>query len=119
MSSTARLELLHEIADALDNDGTLTVGTMFRSPGIRIGNKIVAFLGHDDQLIVKLPRTRAVSLMDSGDALPVTMGTRTMREWVAVPGAGDDGSTLAKWLPLAKEALAYVKELETPEPDNG
>lgn len=106
----ADLGLLHELADALDHDGPITVGTMFRSPGIRVGDKIVAFLGHDGRLIVKLPRSRALALLDAGDAQAVTMGTRTMREWVGVPVGETHDATLASWLPLAKEGLAYVRE---------
>lgn len=103
------LELLHELVDALEYDGPITVGTMFRSPGIRVGGKIVAFLGHDGRLIVKLPRSRAVTLLEAGDAQPVTMGARTMREWVSVPPGATAEETLASWLPLAQEGLAYMR----------
>lgn len=111
MSTAARLGVLHEIADALGEDAPVTVGTMFRSPGIRIGDKIVAFLGHDDRLIVKLPRERARELLEAGVVQDVTMGTRTMREWVSVASEPDDDATLAAWLPLAREALDYVSTL--------
>ncbi|WP_448004617.1 hypothetical protein [Agromyces bauzanensis] len=107
-SMNPNLGLLHELAGALDHDGPITVGTMFRSPGIRVGDKIVAFLGHHDRLIVKLPRVRALAMLEAGTAQPVTMGTRTMREWVAVPAEATHEATFATWLPLAKEALAYV-----------
>jgi hypothetical protein len=102
------VELLREIADRLDHTGPLSIGTMFRSPGIRAGDKIVAFLGREDRLIVKLPRDRATSLIARGVAREVTMGRRTMREWIAVPASTDRESTRAKWLPLVQEALDYV-----------
>jgi hypothetical protein len=102
------VELLREIADHLDHPGPLSIGTMFRSPGIRAGDKIVAFLGRDNRLIAKLPRDRAVSLIARGAAQEVTMGKRTMREWIAIPAAPDLESTRAKWLPLVQEALVYV-----------
>ncbi|MFD4959053.1 hypothetical protein [Microbacterium sp. NPDC058389] len=108
---TLDAQILDEIAARLDNDEPLTIGTMFRSPGIRVRNKIVAFLGHDDRLIVKLPRERAVALIAQGAADEVTMGTRTMREWIAVPAGADDEATLATWVPLAQEALEYVVSL--------
>lgn len=108
-STTPRnLALLHELAAALDHEGPITVGTMFRSPGIRAGDKIVAFLGRDDRLILKLPRARALELLESGAAQQVTMGTRTMREWVAVPAEATHDATFATWSPLVREALAYV-----------
>ncbi|MDQ0896062.1 hypothetical protein [Agromyces ramosus] len=112
-SSTPGLEVLHEIASALENDGPITIGTMFRSPGIRTGDKIVAFLGHDGGLIVKLPRARASELLEAGAVEPVTMGTRTMREWVVVPAGDDIEATLTTWLPLAKESLVYVRATAT------
>ena len=102
------VELLREIAAQLEHSGPLEIGTMFRSPGIRAGDKIVAFLGHDDRLIAKLPRERAVELVERGDAGEVTMGKRTMREWIEIPASGDREATAARWLPLVQEALDYV-----------
>lgn len=108
--SAPGIEVLHELARALEHDAPITIGTMFRSPGIRVGDKIVAFLGHGSRLIVKLPRARAVELLKAGAAQPVTMGTRTMREWVAVPEGDDPEATLTTWLPIAKESLAFVQD---------
>jgi hypothetical protein len=104
----ADVELLREIAAQLHHDGPLEIGTMFRSPGIRAGGKIVAFLGHGDRLIAKLPRPRAVELIQRGDAAEVTMGKRTMREWIEIPAAEDRATTTARWLPVVQEALDYV-----------
>ena len=105
------MDLLLEIVAALENDGPVEIGTMFRSPGLRTGNKIVAFLGHGDRLIVKLPRPRAAALVDDGTAEPVTMGSRTMREWVAIPADPAAEATQATWTTLAREALHYVQQL--------
>ncbi|MFG1685276.1 hypothetical protein ACGFNP_34295 [Nonomuraea sp. NPDC049269] len=54
---------------------------MFRNPGLRTGDKTFGFLGHDGELIVKVPRIELGS-MSTGNAEQVTMGKRTMREWV-------------------------------------
>jgi hypothetical protein len=105
------MDLLLEVLAVLENEGPVESGTMFRSPGLRTGNKIVAFLGHGDRLIVKLPLPRAAALIDDGTAEPVTMGTRTMREWVAVPASLDPGTTQDAWTNLAREALHYVQQL--------
>ena len=105
------MDLLLDVAATLKNDGPIETGTMFRSPGLRTGNKIVAFLGHHDRLIVKLPRPRAVALMDDGTAEPVTMGARTMREWVAIPAGPDTETTRNTWTVLAREALHYVRQV--------
>ncbi|MCQ1956423.1 hypothetical protein NNX39_07920 [Arthrobacter sp. zg-Y826] len=108
--SQEALDLLYAIGDELQ-DGPLTVGTMFRSPGLRTGSKIVAFLGSGDYLIVKLPEARAQELIAAGTAGPVTMGKRTMREWVEVPSAADPGATALQWTALTREALEYVRSL--------
>ena len=101
-------ELLEEVAARLEHDGPLSIRTMFRSPGIRADGKIVAFLAHDGGLIVKLPRPAAVDLVARGEADEVTMGKRTMREWVRVPGGADRDATVAAWVPFAQQALDYV-----------
>lgn len=104
-------ELLHEIARALQDDGPVAVGTMFRSPALRTGKKVVAFLGSrsGDSLILKLPRARAAALMEDGTAGPVTIGKRTMREWIEVPAGADIDATRTAWTAFAREALLYVR----------
>ncbi len=106
--SEAALGLLRDIAAALQPDGPVTVGTMFRSPGLRVDGTIVAFLGHGDTLIVKLPRDRAAGLVAAGTASPVTMGKRTMREWVEIPADASLDATRAGWTRFAREALIHV-----------
>ena len=85
---------------------------MFRSPGLRVAGKIFAFLGRGDRLIVKVPRQRAEAAVASGAAEPVTMGQRTMKEWVAFPAVATDASATEQlWLSVADEAYRYVKSL--------
>ena len=106
-------DLLEDIASGFDDDPEVTIGTMFRSPGLRVGGEIFAFLGTDGELIVKLPSARAVQLVEDGTADRIVMGKRTMREWVELSAATDDASTLALWMDLAKEAHHYVKSLNS------
>lgn len=112
--SDEAVELLHEIAAELGKAGPIEVGTMFRSPGIRTETKIVAFVGADDRLILKVPRERALVLIEQGVAGSLSMGRRTMREWIEVP-AGDDlhtdnpARTLETWSALARESFDYVR----------
>ena len=73
--------------------------------------KVFAFLGHDGGLIVKLPEDRARLLVDEGTAERVTMGTRSMREWVAFPAQADEAATLALWQRMARQARTYVDSL--------
>ncbi|MCC9198368.1 hypothetical protein QNO08_01730 [Arthrobacter sp. zg-Y820] len=107
--SQEAVDLLHEIAAVLRDDGPIAVGTMFRSPGLRSGKKIVAFLGSGDVLLVKLPRTRAAALVAEGSAEPVTMGSRTMREWVEIPTQTDPDATRTAWTDYAREAFSFVR----------
>jgi len=109
--SPVTVGLLDDIAAALAKDGPIETGTMFRSPGLRTGNKIVVFLGHNDHLVAKLPRARAAAMVTEGAAEPVTMGTRTMREWVAIPANDDLAITRTTWITIAREAFQYVREL--------
>lgn len=107
--SQEALDMLHRIAAALQDDGPVDVGTMFRSPGLRTGTTIVAFLGAEDRLLVKVPRERAIQLVSEEAAEPVTMGARTMREWVAIPTDADPAATEMRWTTFAREALTYLR----------
>lgn len=109
------VEILYRIAAALEKDGPIEVGTMFRSPGLRTGKAIVAFLGSENRFLVKLPQERADALVGAGDAEPVTMGARTMREWIAIPPADGVPATEARWSAFAREAFAYVRQLSERE----
>ncbi|TDC42198.1 MmcQ/YjbR family DNA-binding protein [Actinomadura sp. KC345] len=83
----------------------------FRSPGLRVGGKVFAFLGFDGELIVKLPSDRANAFVDAGTAEKVVMGERTMREWIAFPALDDRAATLTQWREVAREAHRYVDAL--------
>jgi len=104
-------DLLETVAEDFDHVPDVVMGTMFRSPGLRDGKKIFAFLGSHGQLIVKLPNDRAGQFVDAGIAERVVMGTRTMREWVAFPGGDDRAATLSRWREVAREAYDYVHSL--------
>ncbi len=101
-------DVIEQLAADLSTDAPVDVATMFHSPAVRSAGKIVAFLGHDDRLILKLPRERAMQLMTDGTVEAVTMGERTMREWVSIALSTDR----SVWLGLSREALAYVRGLE-------
>ena len=102
-NSDKRVDLLLALSASLEPEHPVTIGTMFRSPAIRSGNKVVAFLGHGETLIVKVPAERAEALVAEGSAERVTM-----REWIVLPAAENDKDTLAQWIPRTQEALRYV-----------
>lgn len=87
---------------------TADLGTMFRSPALRVHGKVFAFVGHDGTLIVKLPHDRIAELEREGIGVPVTMGERTMREWAEVAALADTSSTFDLWSVLTGEAHRFV-----------
>lgn len=106
--------LLDEIAAEYLGEPEVQFGTMFASPGLRVNGKIFAFLGRDHRLIVKLPQARVRESVSAGVAQAVTMGTRTMKEWVAFPLDEDDADrSLTRWRRAAREAHDYVGNLSS------
>ena len=104
-------DLLDEVAEDYAGEHDVVAGTMFRSPGLKVGGKIFAFLGFDGRLIVKLPAERANGLVAAGAAEKVVMGERTMREWISFPAAGDRAATVCLWRDVTQEAYRYVDSL--------
>jgi hypothetical protein len=96
-------EAFETVAEALLREPDTAAGTGFGSnPGVRVGGKIAAMLV-GGRLVVKLPAERCQELIASG-AEPLSMGTRTTREWVSLGPEREP-----EWLPLAREALAFVR----------
>jgi hypothetical protein len=77
-------------------------GPMFSTVGWRVRGKVFAFVGNAGDLIVKLPETRVGELVAAGSGEPMTLGRRTMREWVHIPPTGD-------WDALVVEAHGFVE----------
>ena len=76
----------------------------FGSDALKIGGKIFAMLSHD-RLVVKLPRARVDELVDAADGERFDPGHgRVMKEWLSL-----DPSSELEWLPLAKEAMIFVR----------
>ena len=58
----------------------------------------------NDALVVKLPRECVMALIAAGQGQRLDPGHgRVMHEWLTLAPACDDA-----WLPLAREALAFV-----------
>lgn len=109
---SAAAALLEEIALEYGREPGVDWGTMFRGPGLRIDGKIFAFLGREDRLIVKLPRGRVREALDAGSAQMVTLGRRTLKEWIGFPyNEADAAATAATWHHVAREAFEYVRSL--------
>ncbi len=79
-------------------------GKGFGSRALKVKDKIFAMLSSRDELVVKLPRQRVDTLVESGAGRRFDPGHgRLMKEWLVV-------ETPAKgWLPLALEAMEFVR----------
>ena len=99
-------ERFEAIVDALAGTEGVTVGSNrpgFGSGALKVYGRIFA-MARRGGLVLKLPSRRVADLLASGDGTPFDAGKgRPMKEWVVLdPRAG------RRWLPLTKEALAFV-----------
>ncbi|HZY61489.1 MAG TPA: hypothetical protein VFE38_03120 [Edaphobacter sp.] len=93
-------------ADLAKQISGTTAGTDFGHGCLMVDNKIFAFTRPDESAALKLPETRIAELIANGEIRHLTMGKRTMREWVVVPDIAAPGN-----LDLLREAKAYVASL--------
>jgi len=77
---------------------------------LMIDNRIFAFTRPDESAALKLPEDRIAGLLSDGEIRHLTMGKRTMREWVVIPNIAAPGN-----LKLLHEAMAYVASLPKEE----
>ena len=82
------------------------VNLMMGHASFEVGGKVFCFVTRDGGLAIKLPEPRIAPLLESGDARPLRMGQRTMREWVVVPE-----SASAATVHLLRDAKAFVDSL--------
>jgi hypothetical protein len=102
--------------DALVDELVGTAGVTPPSPGrgfgssaLRVENRIFAMFVRG-QLVVKLPKAQVDALVGAGDGVRFDANKGTpMKEWFAL----DPASELA-WLPLARDALAFVGRRTSP-----
>ncbi|MGN9840213.1 hypothetical protein ACTMTI_19025 [Nonomuraea sp. H19] len=84
----------------------VSMGRMLHADGLKVGGKAYAFFSKDRGVVLKLPAPRAGELVGEGTAEVVRMGTRQMREWVALREPDEE-----VWRRLMAEAAAYVAGL--------
>ena len=97
-------QTFQKIVEKLLQIKNVTQVRMFGSPGLRVSNKVFAFLWKKG-LVLKLPQPRVQSLVDSRKAELFDPGHgRVSKEWVSV------GPELkGQWLRLAEEAKEFVR----------
>jgi hypothetical protein len=96
--------IFEELAANFRERPGVTPGTGFgANPGLRLGGRIFAMTVRG-ALVLKLPATRAASLVASGTARPFeTSPGRVMREWVTISPDHE-----AEWSGLMEDALQFV-----------
>jgi TfoX/Sxy family transcriptional regulator of competence genes len=95
------------VASAFAQDSQVGLGKMFSSKSVlNVNGKIFAMFVRG-RFVAKLPKDRVDALVRSGTGDYFDPGHgRLMKEWVALT----DSST--QWVPLAKEAYAFVKAVK-------
>jgi TfoX N-terminal domain len=84
------------------------VRNKFGGASFFVAGKVFAFT-RPKGLVLKLPQPAIEELIASREVQPLTMGKRTMREWVVVPlQAGDYTAEF----PLLRSAMQYVRILK-------
>jgi hypothetical protein len=94
------------VRDHLDRPG-VDLGPMFGTVGLRIRGRVYAFVGHEGDLVVKVPAEHADALVAAGAARRMVMRERELREWVMLPAA----SGAESWATRMDEAHRFVDSL--------
>ena len=95
-------DLYDELATEFLDQPDVSMGRALSNEVLKINDKIFAFR-KDEYLVVKLPVARVGELLAAGSK-PFESGSRTMKEWVAVPV--EAGS----WRELMTEAKRFVSD---------
>ncbi len=102
-------DLMHELLVGYGADRPHEFGRMFNGEGAKVDGSFFAFVGRTGRLIAKLPSDEVRRLIDVDGAESVTMGKRTMREWVGLPQQGDERATRESWRAALLAAYDFVK----------
>ena len=95
------------LVDALIDEPNVALGSAgkkrFGASTLQVNGKIFAMLVNDT-LVLKLPRQRVDALVEAGEGERFVPGHgRAMKEWATIATTAGE-----RWLPLAREALAFV-----------
>lgn len=86
------------------------VSQKFGHGSLEVEGKVFAFTRTDESAALKLPQNRIASLIGNGEIRHLTMGERTMREWLVIPNIA-----APKNIGLLHEAMVYVASLPKDE----
>ena len=99
---------LYALVSELPVHPPVTRGKMFNGDGVKVREKIFAFIGRNGDLVAKVPESRVHELVSQHTGRPVVMGRRTMREWVRLPAEAGVGA----WSDVLDEAYQFGRTLD-------
>ena len=99
----ASVVALHALISELPAHPVVTRGRMFNGDGVKVHEKMFAFIGRNGDLVAKVPESRVRELVALEAGAPVVMGRRTMREWVRLPAEAGVGA----WSEVLDEAYSF------------
>ena len=99
----ASVVALHALISELPAHPVVTRGRMFNGDGVKVHEKMFAFIGRNGDLVAKVPESRVRELVALEAGAPVVMGRRTMREWVRLPAEAGVGA----WSEVLDEAYRF------------
>ena len=105
----AAQQRLEELADDYLARPDVDWGRMFGTIGLRVRGKVFAVAVHTGYLMVKIPASRVTARVAAGEAEPMVMRGRELREWVVAPL----DAPIELWRSLLDEAYAH-RDASTP-----
>jgi hypothetical protein len=105
MSDPELVAAISRLLSSLDGVSEKKSGT---HASFLVGGKVFAFTrgGGGGGVALKMPRERIEHLTERDDVAMLTMGKRTMKEWILLEHR--EPAEYGKDLPLFQEAMAYV-----------
>jgi hypothetical protein len=102
---TSPEELFWQLAAELQrSDPRIREGTIMSGRCLRVGKEFLTLVDYKGSgLVVKLPITRVVELIESGVGQPFAPAGKVFREWLCVPKPDR-----RRWLSLLREGIAFV-----------
>lgn len=108
MTNNETMTFFWELAEPLLAEDHIVKGTMMGFPCLRVNGEFFASVHHKTgDLIVKLPATRVLDLIETEVGDPFAPAGRRFKEWVSIPNRD-----AALWQQLINDARTFVTFVE-------
>lgn len=101
----AQPDLTTILSSLLADIPRVQVGVHLNHTNFLVGNKVFAYI-QGEGVVLKLPKEKALELVETAYAAPLVMGKRVMKEWVVIKH--DHPKAYQQDVDLFKEAVAFV-----------